>query len=103
MVKEDHTSQDELGLSLSRGDVVEILDNSINGKWFVRAQTGEGGGVSHGWFPSELLERVQKEGEEEVDVGKKAWIQLTAGKCVRTYVTTQTAGRSALNRARYKV
>ena len=81
MVKEDYhpaPPQDILTLSLNQGDIVEVLDNSIDGKWFVRVQSGTEG-VAHGWFPSDLLERVEKEeGEDEVD-GKKAWIQITAG------------------------
>ena len=84
VVKADHApsdpSQDNLLLSLKRGDSVEVLDNSINGKWFVRAHSGSGG-VAHGWFPSNLLERADRGGvigEEDVD-GKKSWIQLTAG------------------------
>lgn len=85
MVKEDYhpppSTEDSLLLSLKQGDIVEILDNSINGKWFVRAQSGAGA-ATHGWFPSALLERVERaDGEEEVD-GKKAWIQITAGELV---------------------
>ena len=82
------SAEDTLLLSLNQGDIVEILDNSINGKWFVRAQSGAGGGggggggVTHGWFPSALLELMEKaEGEEDVDGGKKGWVQITAGMC----------------------
>lgn len=84
VVKEDHRPSqtgDNLLLSLNEGDVVEILDSSINGKWFVRAHSGSGG-VAHGWFPSDLLERLQKGGEEEEVDGKKSWIQITAGIAV---------------------
>ena len=36
--------------------------------------------MTHGWFPSALLEKVDRgEGEEEVD-GKKGWVQITAGE-----------------------
>lgn len=83
MVKQDYrppVDQDihSSVLSLSQGDVVEILDNKINGKWFVRARS-ESGAMSHGWFPSALLERVVD--SEEVDGGKKTWIEFTAGAC----------------------
>lgn len=40
--------------------------------------------MSHGWFPSDLLEPVEKNGEDDVDAGKKSWIQITAGE--RVYV-----------------
>ena len=85
-VKENYHSSlppDSLTLSLKQGDIVEVLDNSIDGKWFVRAQSGKEG-VTHGWFPSSLLERVNR-GEEDVD-GKKGWVQITAGtrvECVQ--------------------
>jgi hypothetical protein len=81
VVKEDHhpsQTEETLLLSLNQGDVVEILDSSINGKWFVRAHSVSGA-VAHGWFPSDLLKRVEKgRAEEEVD-GRKPWVQITAG------------------------
>ncbi len=82
VVKEDYhptPPQDSLLLSLNRGDVVEILDNNIDGKWVIRART-KNGGVAHGWFPSKFLERMDGGGEEEEEVdGKKGWVQITAG------------------------
>lgn len=82
VVKEDyHPSpvEDSLVLSLNEGDMVEILDNSISGKWFVRAHSNSGG-VAHGWFPSSLLERMEGDAEgDEVDGKKGGWVQITAG------------------------
>ncbi len=106
VVKSDHhpaPAEDSLLLSLNQGDVVEILDSSINGKWFVRAQSGSGG-VAHGWFPSTLLERVERGGEEEVD-GRKPWIQITAGnRCYagfRESVLEVTQGRGLIYKDHY--
>ena len=66
-------------LSLTRGDFVEVLDNSINRKWYVR--TVGRSKVEHGWIPSEILEHTA--GEEEPDLGgrrtAKGWVQITAG------------------------
>ena len=71
------STSDLPNLSLSKGDVVEVLDNSIDGKWFVRSLSG----TDHGWIPSSLLERIPLErsgGKDETD-GKDQWVQIARG------------------------
>jgi uncharacterized protein YgiM (DUF1202 family) len=66
--------------SLSKGDVVEVLDNNIEGKWYVRTL----GGSQHGWVPSALLERITLNeshgGGEDMTDGKGGhWVQIARG------------------------
>ena len=80
-MKEDfhHTpsSTDDIVLSLSKGDIVEVLDNNIDGKWYVRTQPAEiAGTMDHGWVPSSILEPIET---DSTDGGKKGWVQITAG------------------------
>ena len=75
-VKEDFISEGEHPLTLAAGSVVEVLDNNIAGKWFVRTV---GGALDHGWVPSAILEKIG--GGDDVDFGgKKKWVQITAGE-----------------------
>ena len=79
MSEDYHSSSgsEPFDLSLSKGDIVEVLDNSIDGKWYVRTI----GGANHGWVPSSLLEHVPLEGskgKEETD-GKGQWVQIASG------------------------
>ena len=80
IVKEDFhslaTSAGESSLALVKGDFVEVLDSSIEGKWFVRTRpTLLSTTTNHGWVPSSILERVDSESTD----GKKGWVQITAG------------------------
>ena len=89
----------EADLPLSKGDIVEVLDNGIDGRWFVRTVARGGGANSKeedcGWIPSGLLERLRldgssggsSEGDDEADAGggvkkkRERWVQITAGSC----------------------
>ena len=71
------SGSEPLTLSLSKGDMVEVLDNSIDGKWYVRTLSG----LEHGWVPSSILKRAPLEdsrGKDETD-GKGQWVQLASG------------------------
>ena len=71
------SSSESLTLSLCKGDIVEVLDNSIDGKWYIRTLSG----VEHGWVPSSLLEHLTSEdskGKDETD-GKGQWVHLASG------------------------
>ena len=65
--------------SLSKGDIVEVLDNSIEGKWYVRTLRGS----QHGWVPSALLEHTslnESHGGDDMTDGKGGhWIQIAQG------------------------
>ena len=74
-LREDYASTGEHAFSLGKGDIVEVLDNNIDGKWFVRTV---GGKVDHGWVPSAILERIM--GEEEPDGKSQKWVQVAAGE-----------------------
>lgn len=80
VVKEDFhpppLSLGEATLSLKKGDIVEVLDDSIDGKWFIRAQpVTSAGKMDHGWVPSSLLEKLDTDSTD----GKKGWVQLGHG------------------------
>ena len=68
------SGSEPLTLSLCKGDVVEVLDNSIDGKWYIRTLDG----MEHGWVPSSLLERLTPEGKDDTD-GKGQWVHLASG------------------------
>ncbi len=53
---------------------MEVLDNNIDGKWFVRTV---GGRVDHGWVPATVLEKLP--GDDSVDGRSQKWVQITAG------------------------
>lgn len=83
-VTEDYSSGSGSGghmtFSLSKGDVVEVLDNNIEGKWYVRTL----GGSQHGWVPAALLEPVSliesHGGGEDMTDGKGGhWVQIARG------------------------
>ena len=63
---------------LSKGDIIEVLDNSIEGKWYVRTL----GGSQHGWVPSSLLEHIpldESNGEDMTDGKGGQWVQVARG------------------------
>lgn len=75
MIKEDYASEGEHSIRLARGDVVELLDNSIEDRWFVR-RTGPL--LAHGWVPAHLMDPA-----EETDFGpskKNKWEKITSGR-----------------------
>lgn len=53
---------------------MEVLDNKMDGKWYVRSLKGSG----HGWIPSSLLEHAHFGGKEDTD-GKGQWVQIASG------------------------
>ena len=82
-VTEDYSSGSGSGghmiFSLAKGDVVEVLDNNIEGKWYVRTL----GGSQHGWVPAALLEPLplnESHGGEDMTDGKGGhWVQIARG------------------------
>lgn len=82
-MSEDYSSGSGSGghmtFSLSKGDIVEVLDNSIEGKWYVRTL----GSSQHGWVPSALLERIplneSHSGEDMTDGKGGHWVQIARG------------------------
>jgi len=80
VVKEDFhpkpIAAGEQPLSLNKGDIVEVLDNSIEGKWYVRTKSNTlSTKPGHGWIPSSFLEKFETESTD----GRKGWVQITAG------------------------
>ena len=79
-VTEDYSSgSGHLTFFVSKGDIVEVLDNSIEGKWYVRTLSGS----QHGWVPSSLLEHtpfIESHGSEDMTDGKGGhWVQIARG------------------------
>ena len=59
----DYTSEGEHPLTLKKGEVVEVLDNKIEEKWFVRTLTPC---PEAGWVPSTALELMGRDGTDQV-------------------------------------
>ena len=80
-VTEDYSSGSggHMTFSLSKGDIVEVLDDNIEGKWYVRTLRGS----QHGWVPSSLLERLpineSHSGKDMTDGKGGHWVQIAQG------------------------
>ena len=58
----DYTSEGEHPLTLKKGEVVEVLDNKIEEKWFVRTLVSC---PEAGWVPSTVLELMGRDETEQ--------------------------------------
>ena len=65
--------------SLSKGDIVEVLEDRIEGKWYVRTLEGS----QLGWVPSSLLEHIpideSRRSEDMTDGKGGQWVQIARG------------------------
>ena len=65
--------------SLSKGDIVEVLGDSTEGKWYVRTLEGS----QHGWVPSSLLEHIpideSRRSDDMTDGKGGQWVQIARG------------------------
>ena len=73
----DYSTSGDHPLSLKKGDVVEVLDNKIEERWFVRTQSAS---PEAGWVPPTVLVPI---GKEETD-GKSSRAKITSGESVST-------------------
>ena len=65
----DYSTTGDQPFTIKKGDVVEVLDNKIEERWFVRTLTSS---PEAGWVPSGVLLPV--EGKEETDGKSKTTI-----------------------------
>lgn len=65
-------SSDDRSFTVKKGDVVEVLDNKIEEKWFIRTLSSN---PTAAWIPSSVLEPIGKE-----DTDGKSRTTITSGK-----------------------
>ena len=76
----DYSTSGDHPLSLKKGDVVEVLDNKIEERWFVRTQSAS---PEAGWVPPTVLMPI---GRDEAD-GRSSKTIITSGEPVLLFVT----------------
>ena len=78
-VSRDYSTSGDHPLSLKKGDVVEVLDNKIEERWFVRTQSAS---PEAGWVPPTVLMPI---GRDEAD-GRSSKTIITSGAPVLLFV-----------------